>query len=66
MEIRVLDTKAPLGAAAAARAAGVLRGAIDRDRHTRAIAATILQRHPRATVYLDRDPASLLSKGARS
>jgi glucosamine-6-phosphate deaminase len=40
MEIRVFDTKAELGAAAATRAAEVLRGAIARDGHARAIAAT--------------------------
>jgi glucosamine-6-phosphate deaminase len=40
MEIRVFDTKAELGAAAATRAAEVLRAAIARDGHARAIAAT--------------------------
>jgi glucosamine-6-phosphate deaminase len=40
MEIRVYETKEELGAAAATRAAEALRGAIARDRHARAIAAT--------------------------
>jgi glucosamine-6-phosphate deaminase len=40
MEIRVFDTKADLGAAAAARAIEVLRAAIARQGHARAIAAT--------------------------
>jgi glucosamine-6-phosphate deaminase len=40
MEIRVFDTKAQLGGAAAARAAEALRAAIARDGHARAIAAT--------------------------
>jgi glucosamine-6-phosphate deaminase len=40
MEIRVFDTKAQLGAAAAGAAAEALRAAIARDGHARAIAAT--------------------------
>jgi glucosamine-6-phosphate deaminase len=40
MEIRAFDTKADLGAAAAARAAEVLQAAIARHGHARAIAAT--------------------------
>lgn len=40
MEIRILDSKAQLGSAAAARAAEALRTAVARDGHARAIAAT--------------------------